>query len=409
MNLIRALAETGEVEITALAPERIHAGARSFVESLRGSVRFTTKAPADTDVFHRPQQLPSRLALVECMTHGRRFVLTHQDMILDRTPEFFHGRDAWQAYRGASRAAFASADHVAFFSTHAALDAASDGFVDPERATVVPLGVDHLAMGGEEELPEQVAALVERPFLLVIGTSLAHKNRVFALRVLRELVVERAWEGALVLAGGDFPWGSSTADERIVLAGEPRLRDRVIDLGHVSEAATRALYRRAALVLFPSLYEGFGLVPFEAAAFGTPCLYAWRGPLREFLPPTGAIPEDYSAESTASRILEILGSSELRTEVVSAIASAGARLTWERTALGYLEVYRRTVEEPPRPLDRTLLDTLPLTGGERQLLDVYRLRPSFARTMDWVIRTGTVMTTSRLGRKLLAPRAKQDR
>jgi len=51
---------------------------------------------------------------------------------------------------------------------------------------------------------------------------------------------------------------------------------------------------------------------------------------------------------------------------------------------------------------------MPLTGGERQLLDVYRQRPLFARSMDWVIKTGTVMTTSRLGRKMLAPPRTRD-
>ena len=408
MNLLRALAQTGEVDVTALAPERIHPEARSLVASLRGGVRFTDRVSSGVDVFHRGQQLPSRLALVECMAYGRRFVLTHQDMILDRTPGYFRGQDAWEEFRRASRAALGSADHVGFFSMHAALDAASDGTLDPDRATVVPLGVDHLEADGEAELPAKVTAIGDRPFLLMLGTALAHKNRVFALRVLRELLVEHSWGGSLVLAGGDFPWGSSTPDERSVLAEEPELRGRVVDLGYISDAAKRALYREAALVLFPSLYEGFGLVPFEAAAFETPCLYAWRGPLREFLPSAGAMPEDYSAESTASRILEILASSELESELVSAIGAAGASLTWERTARGYLEVYQRAVAQRPRPLDRTLLDTMPLTGGERQMLDIYRQRPSFARTMDWVVRTGTAVTTSRLGRILVAPRKTQD-
>ena len=44
------------------------------------------------------------------------------------------------------------------------------------------------------------------------------------------------------------------------------------------------LYRHAALVLFPTLYEGFGLVPFEAAAAGTPCVERLAAQLVRYLP-----------------------------------------------------------------------------------------------------------------------------
>ena len=58
------------------------------------------------------------------------------------------------------------------------------------------------------------------------------------------------------------------------LAGRPHLAERVVDLPAVSEVEKRWLYGRTAAVLYPSLYEGFGLVPFEAADYGVPCLWA---------------------------------------------------------------------------------------------------------------------------------------
>ena len=407
INLMKGLVGTGEIELTALAPTAFHPSARSLIESLREHVQFVLGAPSDVDVFHRPSQFHSCLEVVECLRYGRRLVLTHQDMILDRTPAYFYSVELWREFRRATQAALASADHVGFFSTHAALDAASDGVLDPERATVVPLGVDHLHTSGEAQLPSRVAALGRRPFLLMIGVPLAHKNRVFALRVLRELI-DRSWDGVLVLAGGDFPWGNSREDERSILDRDPELRERVVDVGYVSEVEKRALYRDAALVLFPSLYEGFGLVPFEAAAFGTGCLYAWRGPMREFLPSVGALPDDFSARSSASRVLEILGEPAFETELVSAIRSAATTLTWDRTARGYLEIYRRAVATRPRLLDRALLGGSELTPDEQLIIEVYRHRPMFATTLDHLMRTGAAVMRSRVGRAFDA-RARRKR
>jgi glycosyltransferase involved in cell wall biosynthesis len=397
INLMKGLVATGELELTALTPTEIHPSAHSLVEPLRENVKFTLDAPSDADVFHHPSQFYSRLEVIECLRYGRRLVLTHQDMILDHTPEYFYSPEIWQEFRRATRAALAAADHVGFFSKHAALDAASEGLLDPERATVVPLGVDHMDTTGEGRLPSRVAALGRRPFLLMIGVPLAHKNRVFALRVLRELV-DHAWNGALVFAGGDFPWGNSREDERVILERDPELRARVLDVGYVTEAEKRALYRDAALVLFPSLYEGFGLVPFEAAAYGTGCLYAWRGPMREFLPSVGALPEDLSAASTSTRVLEILGEPTHEADLVSAIRSAAAALTWDRTARGYLEVYRRAVAVDRRLLDRGTLEGSELTAKEQLLMSVYRHRPAFAIAVDQMMRAGTAVMTSRLGR-----------
>ena len=110
-----------------------------------------------------------------------------------------------------------------------------------------------------------------------------------------------------------------------------------------------------------------------------------KSPLREFLPSVGAISDDFSTESTASRILEVLASSELRTELISAIDSAGATLTWERTAHGYLEVYQRAVEERPRSLDRTLLEAVtlhPMMGIYLSYLANQKEDPNGTRTPD---------------------------
>jgi glycosyltransferase involved in cell wall biosynthesis len=398
LSLLAALARIDEIELTALAPAHIHPSELPLVEPLRADVVFSTEdAAGQADIFHRPHQVHSLVDLADCLRYGHRFVLTQQDMIVDRAAAYWASPDQWKDFRRATQAALASADQVGFFSEHAALDALSDGMLDPERATVVPLGVNHVEVDGAAEPPPQLARLGGRPFLLMIGTALLHKNRLFGLRVLRELVNEQGWEGGLVLAGADFPWGSSTPKEHRVLARDARLRQRVVDVGAVSEAEKRALYRDAGLVLFPSFYEGFGLIPFEAAAFGTPCLYAWRGPVAEFLPQTGALPADFSVKSTASMVLGLLGDVGSRNALVSAIRSAAEPLTWEETARGYLELYRRSLERPPRGIDRAILASATVTASnvevltpqELAVISAYRRRTSFKALMDSLMLAGT--------------------
>ena len=246
-----------------------------------------------------------------------------------------------------------------------------------------------------------------RPFLFNLGTALQRKNRLFVFRVLHELV-GRGWEGGLVLAGGDVPWGSSVPDEERFLDRAPHLRERVIRLGAVSEAHKRTLYRDAALTLFPSFYEGFGFVPFESAAFGTPCLYAWRGPVREFLPEVGALPTDFLVPTTATRILQLLSDplareTLLRRSARPPRASPGTRRRGviSRSIVEPSSIHRGASIGRHRRICTDRAGGIPLSGMELAVLDVYRRRPGFRTAIDSMIRMGAI--TTRAARAARAP------
>ena len=110
----------------------------------------------------------------------------------------------------------------------------------------------------------------DRPFLLVLGARFRHKNVRFALELLGALRDEHGWDGELVLAGGDVLNGSGSADDAAWLLRAPEHAGAVHELGAVSQAEKAWLLANAAAVVYPSTYEGFGLVPFEAAQVGTP-------------------------------------------------------------------------------------------------------------------------------------------
>jgi glycosyltransferase involved in cell wall biosynthesis len=391
LGLLGGLARAG-ADVSVLAPPELHPTVQPEVARLADAMPFVERsALGRPEVFHRPFQVGSVDVLADCLTVGERFVLTHQDMILDRTRAYHLDLGAWHDYREATRASLCSADAVGFFSRHAAVDAASDGLVELDRATVVPLGVDHLA--GRDMSGAPAEPLGGRPFLLVVGSTLWHKNRPFALRLLARLVERQGWDGGLVLAGGHATRGSSVDAERVLLGRIASLDGRVVDLGHISDGEQLALYRAAELVLFPSLYEGFGFIPFEAAACGTACVYTGRAAMGELLPTDGAL-ESFELDEAAGLVAGLLASRDDRARIVERIGRAAAPLTWDATAAGYLEVYERAVAMAPTRISRSLVAKIPQpeavlgSRAEVVLVDVYRRRRAFRALVDAGIGAG---------------------
>jgi glycosyltransferase involved in cell wall biosynthesis len=353
LNLAFALAVRPDLRLSVVVPEREHQSVAPYLDALPASVERYSSGRAiepQPQVFHRPYQLLSELEIEDVVGLGTRLVLTHQDLILDRTPGYFESQDQWFRYTAATALGLAAADEAVFFSEHAREEAARDGLVDRAKTVVVPPGTDHLDdPEGSESMPSGVAVLLaraERPFILVMGNAYAHKNRVFALRVADELLQIHRWEGALIFAGERPGHGSSARDETAFLAGHDLLRSRFVDLGRVSDSERRWLYRHAVLVLFPTLYEGFGLVPFEAAAMNTPCVYSNRSSVADYLPLDGALLDLGDVPETARRVQALLESSHARAKIVRLIRLASASLTWERTAEAYVDVYRRALARP---------------------------------------------------------------
>jgi glycosyltransferase involved in cell wall biosynthesis len=351
LNLVSRLAARDDLRVSILLPLRVDNSVRPHLEAIPKVVaRYSEGQRIDPppQVFHRPYQLFEG-QINDFVTSGARLILTHQDMILDRTPSYFRSADRWQTYSAATALSFVAADEVVFYSEHARQEAISDGLLDPAKTSVVAPGTDHLDGSSEEVRPTALNALMsgrEHPFLLFIGNNYVHKNRLFALRVADELGRRHGWQGALICVGGRTRDGASIADEEIFWRDREQLKRRFLDLGRVTDAELHWLYSHAVLVLFPTLYEGFGLIPFEAAAAGTPSVYSARSSLGEYLPSEGAVLDLGDVAKTARRLQRVLRDGDFGEGIVDAIRRAGASLTWTRAADSYVNVYRRAIARP---------------------------------------------------------------
>jgi GT2 family glycosyltransferase/glycosyltransferase involved in cell wall biosynthesis len=370
LEVVAALSSEGGSLLRVVVPPDLGDYARSVLEELSG---VETLPAADvgpeterSDVVHRPFQVSSHEDLAFLDSLGERIVVTHQDLIAFHNPGYFKSFKAWTSHRRLTRHALALADRVVFFSRAAAEEAIVEDLIERERSDVVYIGTDHnldRLPAGEEEPPSALARLGGRPFLLCLGTDFTHKNRPFALWVLEALRRDHDWDGALVFAGPHVSIGSSASEEAAFLALHPELADVVTDIAAIEEGPKRWLMRNAALMIYPSAHEGFGLVPFEAAEAGVVCAFAAQTSIAELLPSSLALIEQWDPDVTAAQIAPYLSSENLRAEHVAAVRAAAAALTWKQTARGLLEVYATTTRSRASEL-RRLVNQFVVERGE---------------------------------------------
>jgi GT2 family glycosyltransferase len=415
LEIISALARTSAVRITAIVSPDLSGQIARVLES-HPEVRLRTRGEVErasvgdkADLVHRPYQINNEEDLSLLGRLGERLMVTNQDLIGYHNPSYFASYEKWDGYRHLTRSALAVADRVVFVSAHARDDALAEELLEPDRASVVHNGVDHLLGSRRSEAVAPRAAdriPADVPAILCLGTDFRHKNRIFALRLLRELRERHGWDGVLLLAGPRVTRGSSQPEEAEMLAMHRDLGGVVVDVAAVSEAEKVWLYRRASLAIYPTVHEGFGLVPFEAADHDVACLWAPGTSLAEVLPPEAAEIEPWDVQATAARVIELLRSDEARARNLSAIRRAATGVTWDAAAAKLIKLYELTCEmaaTPSSALDRRMgvmqgllsEDAVRLVGPdgalpqdlERPLLAL-ATHPQLGRPMFGVIKAG---------------------
>jgi glycosyltransferase involved in cell wall biosynthesis len=277
---------------------------------------------------------------------------------------------------------------------------------------VVYIGVDHhhAREPVEPERPATELDLEANGFILCLGVDFMHKNRLFALRVVEQLQARHGWKGRLVLAGPQASPGSSAAADRAYLDGHPAVAAATVRLGAVSEPHKRWLVANAALVISPTTYEGFGLVPFEAADVGTPCLFAPQASLAEVLPAESALIEPWDPAATADRAMRVMREPAERERLLESVRQAGLRYRWDRTGRELVAVYQEAADCPARDLGLEAFSDSdhPLAGSrlEEPLLELVKV-VRFWRAYGFF--RGTWLGSRGLARRVRRRRRGRDR
>ena len=148
-----------------------------------------------------------------------------------------------------------------------------------------------------------------------------------------------------MLAGLHVKSSSSKVQEDDLTARHLDLRGRIHSVGHVSAQSRAWLLANATAVLYPTSAEGFGFVPYEAAALGAPTVFTDFGPLAEISGVRG-LPAGWSIEQYAADLVALLSDEEARADRVAALQVAIARHTWAGFAEQLVDFFVRVTRMP---------------------------------------------------------------
>jgi glycosyltransferase involved in cell wall biosynthesis len=109
----------------------------------------------------------------------------------------------------------------------------------------------------------------------------------------------------------------------------------------LAPSVLRSLYRCATALVYPSLYEGFGLPLLEAMASGVPVLASNAASIPEVVGDAGLLLDPHDTPAWADAIVQIVCDEHLRARLRASGVARAAQVTWRRTAQLTLDVYRR--------------------------------------------------------------------
>ncbi|HET7489411.1 MAG TPA: glycosyltransferase [Acidimicrobiales bacterium] len=350
ISLVGALTRRPDVERVAVSlATSIPPYAREILSHPKVDARFVGDGDVScfgrVDVAHRPFQ-PVEPLHRSWFDTAARTVVTIQDLMSYHVGAYHESPGAWLDVRAAMRQVLAEVDGVVAISHDVRRHLDIEHLpVEPQRVAVVENGTDHLHGDETEAVPQELLArgFVAGEFALVLGTNYAHKNRDLAVEAVEELR-RRGRDLVVVLAGAAVPHGSSRVREAEQGVGAGHL----VSIPDVPSEERNWLLHHASVVLYPTSAEGFGLIPYEAARFGTATVLVPFGPLGEVMDDLPVQAADWSPRAladAAEALLDDPGTARLQVE---AALRSGQDFTWDATAAKLVDVYRSLLAAPAR-------------------------------------------------------------
>lgn len=283
---------------------------------------LTAKRRQDIDIFHE-----TYYSKFDCCPKSAKRMITVFDMIHEKYSGEFSSLDKTSQ---AKAYAVRRADHVICISENTRHDLIELLGVPPEKTSVVYLG--HSLQTPNH--PPQSERDRDSAFVLYVGARGGYKN--FSALVRAFASSRLPTEGfQLVCFGG----GALSARETAYMQ-EHGLDPALVTCRSGDDSVLADLYQRATLLVYPSLYEGFGIPPLEAMALGCPVACTNASSLPEVVGDAAALFDPHSDEQIVAA-LESIALSPERARFLSRLGVERARLfSWQKCAEDTLEVYR---------------------------------------------------------------------
>ncbi|HVN54553.1 MAG TPA: glycosyltransferase family 1 protein [Anaerolineaceae bacterium] len=193
--------------------------------------------------------------------------------------------------------------------------------IPEEKIAVIPHGSEHLDCLKADQAVFERFDIGKKPYLLTVGSDSPHKNLGVLAEALRRM--DRT-DFEVVMVGGAFRWFSKDHGEA--------WPETVRRIGYVNDCELRALYERAAALVFPSKYEGFGMPVLEAMTSGCPVICSRTASLPEVGGDAVLYFDLEKPEELKEQIERVLGDERLREVLRCKGLVRTAMFSWDEAA-----------------------------------------------------------------------------
>jgi glycosyltransferase involved in cell wall biosynthesis len=344
VELARALRRASAWDLVVAAETE---GQRRLLSPLDAPVYLPEETLPAVQVTHRPAQVFAARHLPLLLRSSGALVITYQDLIAYRAASTHSSAAAYERYRAVSRLSVRAAQQIIAISEHTRKDIAREFDLDERDIPVVYHGVDREILARSDDARDDAALrglAIDGPFFLCVGSDYAHKNLRMLLAAYAAL--RHGWRTAaplpsLVLVGHP----SGTIDGAFAALQTSTLPGVSWHRG-VDAPVLHALLRRATALVFPSVYEGFGLPPLEAMAAGTPVVCAAFTSVPEVVGDAALVVAPLTDQALADAMLRVATDTKLSAAMRESGRARAARFTWDATAQATIAAYERAVRAP---------------------------------------------------------------
>lgn len=275
------------------------------------------------DLYHFPN------FIIPPLKRGKAVVTVH-DLSFARSPDYTEARNRRRLQKR-FLSTLKRADAIITISEFSKRELMDLYGIPAGRITVTYLGV-------EMSPPPAAPMVVPHPFFMFVGSVEPRKNLGTLLDAWRIVKSRRPHGTHKLLIVGAPGWGCAPAPQQVKERG---LENDVIVREYVEHRDLPALYCAAEALVFPSVYEGFGLPPLEAMACGAPVVASNAPSIPEIVGDAALLFDPRDPEGIARALMRISDDRELRKTLVARGHERVKLFTWRTMAEGTLALYRR--------------------------------------------------------------------
>jgi GT2 family glycosyltransferase len=210
------------------------------------------------------------------------------------------------------------------------------------RNFILPIGIESTPIVNKSQLEEDST----NQDLLCYGASFKHKNRIYLLKVTQKLI-KLGWNGKIKFVGPRPELNDSHEQEQKLIDNDSELKSRCINLGYLEEDDLIREIKGCNLVVYPSISEGFGIVPWESLKYNKLTITSDLSALNEVKPPEAPTISLKNVDEDARIILKFLSQQDLRHSAIEMWREHSKNYGWHEVIEGFIDDIFKLISRGP--------------------------------------------------------------